>query len=266
MKLLYERGTHALSELSDVDDIFKELKKTSVSKARPLVDTLEKKLSKIFGTTIVVELQNHGDFKDNFAILPILHSDKRKTKANALTPDSIKLNEIEMLYLLIGVDLIQDSKPRQLTAILLHEVGHTTQHISAMSTYLIQFLQQIQYISDVMSRVPVINFIFSPLFIITTRSLNFKNHALEYNADKFAIQYGYGDDLTEWCLQHLKNKNRPPANLTGAAYMLKSLFEGSSHPSFKKRVFAVIKEMKNNYAKEYGNKRLKQLLDKYYTT
>jgi len=266
MKLLYERGSHALSELTDIDNLFAELKKTKKSKARPLVDKLEKKLSKIFGTTVIVELQNHGEFVDNFAVLPILYSDKQKTKDNVLTPNSIKLNKIELLYLMIGMDLVKDSKPRQITGILLHEVGHVTQHVSMMSNYLTQFLQQFQYISDIMSRVPVINFVFSPLFIITTRSLNFRNHAFEYGADKFAIQYGYGDDLAEWCFEHLKQKRKVPFNLSGAAYMLKTLFEGSSHPSFKKRIYAVIKEMKTNYSKEYGDKRLKQLLDKYYNT
>jgi len=262
MELLYERGSNALPQLNQVDAMFKVLKRLEPSKVRPVVNKLEKLLSKLFGTTVIIELQNHGDLTDNFAVLPIL---KDKPEENRLTAKSITLNDIDVLYFMIGIDLIKQSKPRQITAILLHEIGHVVEHVTRMNALFDSVLHRIKYISDILSRVPIINFIFGPLFIITTRSLNFRNHQYEHNADQFAVKYGYGDDLAQWCLTDVNaSKQKVPFNFTGIAYRLKRIFEGSDHPSFKKRIAVIAKEMKKSYGKEYGNKKIETLLDKYY--
>jgi len=265
-QLIYERGSNALPELNKVDHIFGKLQVAKPSEHRPILVKMEKLLSRIFATTVVVQLQQ-GRLSDNFAVLPILKPNKTGKATHKLKPNSVKLLHVDVLYLLIGVDLVKESKPRQMTAILLHEIGHVTEHITQTSAMIEMYLDKVKFVTDLLSRIPIINFIFSPLFIITSRTLNFRNHAYEYGADVFAIKYGYGDDLAEWCVDAMAAPQpKIPKNLTGLTYILKHLFEGSSHPSFKKRVIAVIKEMKSNYSKQYGDERVKEILDKYYKT
>lgn len=266
MKLIYERGSNALPELNKVDNIFGKLKAAKPSATKPIVTQLEKLLSNIFSTNVVIQIQQ-GRLSDNFAVLPILKPDKTGNATHKLTSKSVKLLHVDVLYLLIGMDLIKESEPRQITAILLHEIGHVTEHISTTSAIIEHYLEKMKFITDLLSRIPIINFVFSPLFIITSRTLHFRNHAYEYGADKFAVRYGYGDDLAEWCMNTMTSQSsKVPKNITGLTYMMKQLFEGSSHPSFKKRLIAVIKDMKSNYSKEYGDERIKELLDKYYKT
>jgi len=263
MQLIYERGSQALPELREVEIIFKELKTAKSTKM--LVTKLERLLKSILGTNVIVELQQHGRLRDNFAVLPILRPSKDVKKVNVLDSNQIQLNEVEIIYFMMGIDLIKEAQPRQVTAILLHEIGHVTAHITKLSWLININLSKLKYISDILSRIPIINMLFSPLFIITSRSLNFRNHIHEYNADKFAVKYGYGDDLINWSIKHgLSSSGSVPKNMVGLSYILKRLFEGSSHPSFKKRIHAVIDEMKENYSKEYGNRKIKVLLDKYY--
>lgn len=264
MELLYERGSHALNELKEIDKYWKQLQNIEFSKTRPIVTKMEKTLNKLLSTTVVFELHNVGPFRDNFAVLPILKQGTDLTRSNMLNPTSIKLYEVEMIYFLVGTDLINESKPRQLTAILLHEIGHVVQHITRTAAMIDSVLHKTKFISDVMSRFPIINLVFTPLFIITSRTLNFRNHAYEYDADKFAVRYGYGDDLAEWGISQLSSNDSIPVSTLGIIYRIKQLFEGSSHPSFKKRLKEVINEMKNNYSKQYGSKKIDKLLNQYY--
>lgn len=263
MELLYERGSHALKEFREIDALFKELKAADFSKMRPIVTKLERAISDVVSTSIVIEIHNAGEFGDTFAVLPILKP--TKTKSNIVDSTSIKLHEVELLYFIIGGELINNAKPRQLTAILLHEIGHITQHISRMSLILNTVLRKVKYVSDLLSRIPIINLVFTPLFIITSRSLNFRNHAYEYDADKFAVRYGYGDDLAEWALSELKGEHKKVKfSFFKFIHRITDMFEGSSHPSFEKRLNSIIKEMKSNYSNQYGNKKIEKLLNQHY--
>lgn len=264
MQLLYEKGSHALPDLERVDNLFAEFKTLAPSKYGKFTTDLEKALVKLLHCNVIVQLQQgHGD-SDNFAVLPILKPAKER-KQYMLTPEAIKLLHLETIYLMPGVDLLKEANPREVTGIVLHEIGHVVQHITRSAAILEHQLFKIKYISDLLSRMPIINLIFSPLFIITSRTLNFRNHVSEYGADKFAVKYGYGDELVEWCIRNgVQNKAAVPKNLMGLTYILKRFMEGTSHPSYKKRIKSMIKEMKSNYAKEYGDDRIKDILDKYY--
>jgi len=263
MDLIFERGTHALSEFQEVDNIFAQLKKTDFNKSRKLVLRLETVLESIFGTDVIIELQNHGSLIDNFAVLPILKPTPEITR-NIINPTAIKLYDVQKLHFFIGVELIETSKPRQLTAILLHEIGHVIQHVSVMSERINSILSNIRLVSQIMGYIPLISLIFLPIFVITTRTLNFRNHINEYHADKFATQYGYGDDLIKWCLINVKEKQTEKINLIKIFSTLHRFLFGSSHPSFDKRILAVIEEMKSKYSKEYGNAKIEKLLNEYY--
>ena len=274
MELILEKGNNALPELVAVDRLFAEIKlKLSESKdvskiSKSLESKLESKLETIFGTSFSVQLQSKGQFADNFAVLPIYKRSKEILN-NTLDVNSIKLHKVEKVYLLIGTTLIGYSTPRQLTGLLLHDIGHVIEHISRLSAFFLHALAITQTISLLFSFFPIINLVFFPLLIITSRTLNFTNHAKEYNADKFSVRYGYGDELASWCLRHLHEEKNKKHNLESKVVKIISsineIVMGSSHPSMQKRLIAVIEDMKTNYSTQYKDKRIKDLLDKHYS-
>lgn len=265
--LICERGSNTLPGLSDIDALFLELHNGNTQQQRSILTKLESKLTQIFGTPFIIEIHTYGEFSDNFAVLPILKP-KKKMKDNILTDTSITLNKFDVIYLFIGQEVLVASQPSELTAILLHEIGHLIEHVSMVQKVLISNLTKFNYISDVLSRIPIINILFLPLFIITTRTLSFKNHAYEYHADRFAVRYGYGDELANWCNKHLKSNKKqstPKSSvILNITRRIDSIFDAATHPSFKKRIWELVKEMKTTYPKQYNSKQIKSILDKYY--
>jgi len=264
--LIFERGNVTIPGLSDVDALFSELQTSELKQQRAILSKLEDKLTKIFGVTFIVEVHTYGEFADNFAILPILKPENN-SPSNQISNTSIKLNKLDMAYIFMGNEILHTSKPTELTAILLHEVGHLTEHISAMQNMFMKYISKVNYFADVMSRYPIINFVFSPLFFITNRSLSFTNHAYEYHADRFAVRYGYGDELANWCkanLKHEKKANTKVSTFMKITNVLNSVFDAATHPSFDKRIREIVNEMKTNYPKQYKSKQIKSILDKHY--
>ena len=264
--LIYERGKVTLPGLSKIDDLFLELQQSNSQKQRRVITRLESEMSKIFGTEIIMELHTYGEFSNNFAILPILKS-KQNAQDNEVTSMKIKLNNIDAAYMFLGSEILEYSTPYELTAILLHEIGHLTEHTTRIQKLLLERLFKIKYIADVWSKIPILNTIFTPLLILTTRTLSFTNHAHEYNADRFAVKYGYGDELANWCSKHLKMQKKEPQKLSVLMRITKfidSWFDDSDHPKFEKRIVAIVNDMETKYRKQYSSKQIKVILDKHY--
>ncbi len=261
MNLLLERGTNILPGLTDIDRLFGQLKQDPDDAA--IKNKLESELQNIFGVQFIIEIVKSGELSDNFAVLPIMKVSSKSN--NQITETTVKLFDFDLVYLFIGVDLLKISKPKQITAILLHEIGHVIEHSSTIQTFLMSMLHKINYASNLLSRIPIINFVFFPLLIITSRTLTFTNHAYEYGADKFAVKYGYGDEIAQWCLDHLKhNSKNKTTNNTSLFKFIESIFDYSTHPTFNNRLIEVTNEIKQTYSKHYNNKKIDAILNKYY--
>lgn len=257
LNILLEVGTNSLSGLSDVDKIFKELKQsTNYSKS---ISILESKLSEIFGCKFIIDIARTGIWCDNCGIIPIFKKSGKIIKQE----DLVKLTNIKTLNIVLGYNIIKLATPRELTALFLHEIGHIVNHIGV-------FISTIQKIVGASKIILFIVNLFigtlylMPIMIILTRTLYFTSHIGEYNADKFVIEYGYGDEFIS--LIHKLNVNSS-SNHNMIINMLISVYNyimGGTHPSNKNRIKNIVKIMTSEYAEKYNlNKKQRKILEYY---
>lgn len=268
MQIITEIGKHPLSGMQEIDALFKHVKRCKTNSQRmEVLSKMEDQLRQTFMTEFSIEIKYVGIYSDNFIVIPELKPSGKLTT----TQDLVKLGHIKKLNFIIGMDLIVDATPRELTAILLHEIGHVTTHISNSIIVLHNILKPINSISNVLSRIPILGTVLFPIIIITSRSLNWTQHVFEYNADKFAVKYGYGDELAKLIHRwdtHEKNQNtfsnkRFSEKLDLAISLIKDSILGVTHPTYKSRIKTISNEMKKNYLKEYKSKTLQKVLDYY---
>ena len=267
MKIITEIGKHVLPGLNKLDDAFKELKvgKNSADRGKTLVK-LEKQLERIFGTLFSLELEYIGPFSDNFVVIPVFKkSGKLETKE-----DYVKLGIVKKMNIIIGMEMIRESRPRELTAVMLHEIGHVAGHISASVDKIYRIIKPINNITNIASRLPIIGMVVLPITILTSRTLNWTSHVHEYNADKFAVKYGYGDELSSiihrWSLLKKKNEQSSKTLLQKLSIITSFINKkvmGTTHPKNPDRIKSIVEEMKKNYVGKYKSKRLQTILKHY---
>jgi hypothetical protein len=258
-QLILERGTFASAELRAVDDLFSKLKKCETHTARKqILKQINKELQKAFKIKVEVDIIYFGVCESNCVILPLLSKVEIRTKE-----DFVKLGNIETVNILIGWKLIQQITNRQLTAIILHELGHLINHISKTVSIISTLLGPIvRFLSEFKS----IGTILLPLTIITSRTFAWTEHISEYNADKFAIENGYGDDLASAFKKFNLQDNRENIKLTAFRRTIESLKDfifGTSHPEYKSRVLTIVNKIKRDYSDKYKSKKINALLNHY---
>ena len=171
---------------------------------------------------------------------------------------------IKKLYIIFGGDLIDSFSPRELTAILLHELGHSFTYTSNLPRLLLVLFQKGIGTIGMMLRVPILwlfnlisipAYILSSLIIITiVRSLTFLEHKSEYKADQFAAKYGYWDEMVK-VLYKLHNidtqKKSNQAWWEKVWNFIESLFTPSSHPTSSSRIEEINNQMMTSYKELY---------------
>jgi hypothetical protein len=169
---------------------------------------------------------------------------------------------ISKIYILFGQNLIDALSARQLTAILLHELGHCFAHTSN-APYILLRLLEISPVPILVS-VPLsslITTIYLPIQLIAllttilfSRSLTFLEHKSEYKADQFAIKYGYGDEMIK-VLNIFEQENKK-TKLDRPWYIklikfIHELMTVSTHPDNPSRIKILFKQMVQDYTKMY---------------
>lgn len=259
--IFLEIGIHAPSKFKKIDECFKELKLKNKSQQHKVIIKLENVLEDIFGTVFEIDLQKIGSYVDNCAVLPQFKKVGKISYKNNIE----QLGHIKKMIMILGVDLIKGSTPRELTAILLHEVGHIVNHTSNTIGIISKIISNISIVTDPLSRVPIIGGVLLPIFIFTTRTMHWTEHIGEYNADKFPVQHGYGDELVsvihKWNLQYQRDKNKQ--TFIQKVGMLKDIILGTTHPKDTKRIQRIVESIKLNYSKKYKSKKLNKILDYY---
>ncbi len=268
MRLITEIGKNVLSGLDKIDLLFKELKtgKNVANRGQTLVK-MENQLESIFGSPFTLEIEYLGSYSDNFIVIPML---KQRGKIET-EEDFVNLGTVKKMNIIIGMELVKDLRPRELTAIMLHEIGHVAGHISESVIKLYNILWPIHKVTSFLTRLPIIGFILIPIFIITSRSLNWTRHVFEYGADKFAVRYGYGDELAsaahKWAISEKKYNDISEKTLSQKLGIIVNLFKnktvGTTHPKDEDRIKSIVQEMKTNYMNKYKSKRLQKILDYY---
>lgn len=263
-----EIGQRKHSELETVDKLFENIVYKNETRVQDLKDIskIENKLSKIFDTKINIELKYRSS--DNVSVIPIL-------KKNALEKKYLKVSDCETIFIDINFNFFEQNKLKgsEMTAIILHEFGHVENSLTANIHVMHSKISKMRYIQNKLNRIPIVNTIILPLLIITTRSSNFVNHIREFHADNFAIQHGYGDELMNAIIkmdkyQKSKKQIKDSSDLYNKLHkMLNNILNflfGSTHPADEKRIKKIANQIIENYSNEYGDKRIKALLKKYY--
>lgn len=109
---------------------------------------------------------------------------------------------IESLNIFIGVPLLKALTPPEMVATLLHEIGHTfnsTSNISYIYMGVVKELLSLSFAGYASLRIVNVIEQFLPVFYFGTLALVYgitiTQHRNEYNADKYVVKYGYGDEL-----------------------------------------------------------------------
>ena len=264
MQLILEVGKNKLPGLSELDNLFDALKKSkTTSKDETIRKKIEKCMENIFGTPFFIDLHYLGTFANNCAVIPII---KRGGKIEK-TEDLVKLGNVKKVYIILGNEMIKESTPRELTAIFLHEIGHIVNHISGSLSIISDLSYKLSYVFNSLNHIPLLNILILPLYIVSSRTLYFTQHVGEYNADKFAAEYGYGDELIsvihKWNLEYKKYESEK----TFWTYLsqLKAFILGQSHPEDTDRIKKLAEEIKKNYSNKYKSKKLEKILNEYYS-
>jgi hypothetical protein len=224
---------------------------------------MEVELEKIFGVHVIIDFHYFGTHADNFAVIPYIKPNKDvKIKKKE---DFVKFINVKRIELIFGNGFIKRHTPPELTAILLHEIGHLLNYLSIMMSMILKIMYPIYLITSGFRGIPFIGTILYPLFLITSRTLHFAEHIGEYQADRFAVKYGYGDELVsaikKWEKEDVKIKKQ--LTIFQRISMLQELLVSSTHPANNDRILKIVKVMKKNYLYRYRGKRIQKLLDEY---
>lgn len=265
LDVLLEVGIRSISGLKDVDVLFKRLKAANKDKVtrQKILRELEIKLEKLFGIPVVIDYHLFGLFSENFAVFPYIKPNKDvKIKE---TKDMIQFINVKKVNLIFGNNFIKMHTSQELTAILLHEIGHLTNYLTKASQLFLTVLSPIFSILQGLRMLPIVSIVLFPLYILCSRSLFFIQHMGEYQADKFVAKMGYGDELIsaieKWKKESIKIKKS--LTLMQRISMIGQFLKGSTHPTDISRIEKLIESIKVEYLKRYKNKRILKLLKQY---
>ena len=264
--ILTEIGHHRLDGLEHLDELFKEIKRTETQVASAKVGhKIAQQISKLVNVPVEVDVHFLGSFVDNCGILPKLKNANPKNPVKSF--DKIDLSPlVSKLYIAIGREFINAYQPRELTAVILHEIGHIIHYVDDQWSLSRITAYKMKAMLDGLNTIPFINLIALPLLIVTSRTLAYTNHIGEYNADRTAVEYGYGDEMVY--LMNSINKqskdNKPNTKVWVRIALLRDMVLGSSHPTIDDRIKKMLELIKTQYADEYKSKKLKIILDEYY--
>jgi hypothetical protein len=264
MDVIFEVGIRRIKDLEKIDMLFYKLKMSKDKFERnKILREFEIELEKIFSVSVFIEYHHFGSYSQNFAIAPEIKINKDvKIKEY---DDFVKFVNVKRVNLIFGNDFIKMHTPAELTAILLHEIGHLTNYISTATNMFFNIMRSLYLISRPFQSLPIIGTIFYPIFLLTSRSLNFREHIGEYEADKFAVKYGYGDELisaiNKWKNQEIKHKSS--FSLLERLSMLQDLITKTDHPDNDDRILKITELMKKTYADKYNLPKIQKLLNSY---
>lgn len=263
--IVLEVGTNQLPGLDKVDELFKQLKNSkSKSKSYQILGQIEKQLKNIFGTEFELDLDYLTEYSLNAVVIPVYNGFD-----NILQNEhEIKLKSIKKVYIILGARLLNDCTHKEMTAIVLHEIGHIVNHLSETLSIVRGLTYPIHKLLNIFSRVPIVNMLALPLMILTSRTLSFTSHVGEYDADKFAVQYGYGDELIS--IMHKYNLEYKKSKSSGFSFsrMINTMITfltGTTHPTDEQRIRKMIKEIRSKYNRNYKSKKLQRIIDEHYS-
>lgn len=255
--------------LKDIDKNFDVLRRDNkdISEIADLIKNIMKftRIKKVYFVIKPNELDAVVFTKYN-KFLPTIFKGKSE---ETIKIDKIRAEEtpkyIDSIYILFGEKTLDMFTSKELTAILLHEIGHIYQHTSNFSLLMGNITNKVAKWGIVASTLTFLRFIVFPtasMYVAPviaglwalSRSLTFFDHMGELNADEYAIKYGYGDELTKVFFKFNKitgGKPRPKSWVKKTWGSIGSFFSLKTHPDDSKRICDMLGKMKRDYKKSY---------------
>jgi len=264
------------SYLIKIDQIFNTLKNSNFThkQIKQAEQNLSLNLSKILNTKVIF---THRLCKNAMVLFNYNFLSSNSLSPKGLLKDQDKLlyvNDIQMYFDLNFFLNDLDFTPQELTAIILHEIGHLVLHNQFSIRFFNSFMQVYNNFGPLLNFFTLLINIFKNslsffilslfLMFIHSRTLSFFDHLQEYNCDKFAIKYGYGDEI----ISALSKVNQIKLNKINSSLLEKTkrilikIFNLNSHPEYEDRILTVAKDLKENYIHDYPDikNELKKLL------
>ena len=268
---LFEASPYRSEILKDIDQDFVELKK-DVKNQKVIKSLIEhvKEFTNIkninisvkedYNNTFVVPIYNQQLSLDVIDLFKDFAAGKNLRKLETVEEVS---KYIKKIYIVFGDKSINLFTPRELTAILLHELGHCFIHTANMPTMIIGLLRKIVITVELIPKIiliPLISISLVQLFIITAtlfiicRSLTFLEHRSEYKADQFASKYGYGDEIIKvlYKLHNIQEEVQSKYSwIKKVLHFIMEFFIPKTHPKETQRILKASEEIIVDYKKMY---------------
>lgn len=219
---------------------------------------------------ITVEISGHAD---NMSVIPIytrnlaidmnvfkaankaFSGEKEKIKVPQTIEESIKY--VDRVYIFINDEFVKEFSSRQLTAVLLHELGHIFAHTSNFLGIFSSLIKKMSFGGSALSLIfgvattSLITIPISLLLFTIGRSLTFLDHREEFGADSYAIKYGYGEELAK-VLDRFRDVRVNKRSFWKKVFeWIKVLLFPGTHPEDEKRICQIFDKMKKEYKNLY---------------
>lgn len=262
---IFEVSPSRPDELKQIDKIFADIANTKEgSKERlNLLKMLSNEISKFTGVKkVTVKIKKRYT---NAAVSPRYNDVFPELFKNSGKVKQEPSRYIKSFYVIIGKEIFDLFTNRELTAVMLHEIGHVVNHTSYLGLYLPKILKRLVVAGAMVGgtanvltgfTMTKVMFPFLALAFAMSRSLTFAEHMDELNADDYAAKYGYADELAKAFNKFRKvgwadKEKQPTTWLAKTIRFFKSIFNLSTHPDTSDRICAMINKMKKDYKKQY---------------
>lgn len=253
-KLLNEVYINRHPLLKQIDNCFYKLqKKQDISSCRK---ELTKLIKEFTGIKHVYVSFKKDEF--NAGIMPLYHWKLPKnSKEIKIPPIDETPKNINKIYVLFGLRLIDELNHRECTAILLHELGHCYYHFTNIATILEKSAKFLSHpLPTVITGFILNSFSAVMLLFVISRSLTILDHLQEYNCDEFAAKHGYLEEMATALNKISKfDKISPPKKNKFFRKVYSILFEillnRTTHPNKQDRICNLVNKSKKEYINMY---------------
>lgn len=267
--VLLERAIKVAPELLKLEQVFADYQKNKYSKIE-----FKKEFNKILGSFTNQKVNSYIINHYNVMVLPVYTTlfessdfkkfkDKYESHTGVISNNKIlhDIQNIESFNIYIGQEILDGYDPKELTAIILHELGHvymfTSEFINILET-IFGFVRRFSYIYTALQYFiyhnPPFWILLFGVFLLN-KTFGIINEDEEYKSDSFSTKFGYGDDLYK-ALVKIHKYGHGTANLKDSLpkkiiqFVLSFIFV-TTHPSNENRVCAILQDMYTKYIHDY---------------
>ena len=283
MLAIFEISNNVRPEIKAIQDVLENIKKRNkynLLDQNNLVSVLEK----------TFKCRVHLEFIPddlNAYVLPYLEAEPKNIKIDKNQPTEISdiIKNVSDIYLWIGIPFLKMFTSGELTAILLHELGHIYIDIhnpvyaimNAVDNIIIRFLEKVRNIIVLGSfirhlldqtHLSAISLSYLYLFIyILKLPCRFCSRKNENLADNYAVKMGYGDELISAFekLDKEVEKYKSQSFIFKIYYLIVNILQLSTHPKFRDRINKIMDDIEKDYSEEYPHmkKHFDKVFDRY---